>query len=52
MQILQSRSFRKKVRKFPKREKRILDRQIRKIFEDPAIGEEKKGDLNGILFHK
>ncbi len=52
MQIFQSASFKKKVRKFHKPEKRILDREIRKILSDPAIGQEKKGDLRGIFVHK
>jgi len=42
MLIVQSTSFEKKVRKFGKQEKRILDNQIRKILADPAIGKEKK----------
>ena len=52
MFIVQSTSFEKKVRKFAKREKRILDNQIRKILADPAIGQEKKGDLRGVFVHK
>ena len=52
MHILQSRSFKKKVRRFQKQEKQILDNQIRKIVEDPAIGQEKKGDLKGVFVHK
>jgi len=50
--IVQSTSFEKKVRKFGKQEKRILDNQIRKILDDPAIGQEKKGDLRGVFVHK
>ena len=52
MHILQSRAFKKKVRRFQKQEKQILDNQIRKIVEDPAIGQEKKGDLKGVFVHK
>ena len=52
MQILQSGSFRKKVRRFRKQEKRILDNQIRKILKDPAVGQEKKGDFRGVFVHK
>ena len=52
MLIVQSTSFGKKVRKFGKQEKRILDNQIRKILDDPAIGQEKKGDLRGVFVHK
>ena len=35
-----------------KREKEILDQEIRNIAENPSIGEEKKGDLREILIHK
>ncbi len=52
MQVLQSASFKKKVRRFRKQEKRVLDNQIRKILKDPAIGQEKRGDLSGVFVHK
>jgi len=52
MKIYQSRSFEKKVKKMSKPEKDLLDREIRRIAEDPSIGEEKKGDLRGVFVHK
>ena len=52
MRIYQSRSFEKRVKKMSKSEKDTLDREIRKIAEDPGIGEEKKGDLRGVVVHK
>ena len=52
MKILQSRSFKRKVKKFTKREKNKLDEQIRKIMDNPFIGSEKKGDLRGVYVHK
>ena len=52
MKIIQSRSFERKVKKFAQREKRALDKQIRKIADNPSIGSEKKGDLRGIHVHK
>ena len=52
MHILQSSSFKKKVRRFRKQEKQILDNQIHKIVKDPEIGQEKKGDLKGVFVHK
>lgn len=52
MKILQSGTFKKRVRGFGKQEKRILDNQIREILKDPAIGQEKKGDLRGVFVHK
>ena len=52
MKVIQSRSFEKKVRRFRKQEKRILDRHIRKILKSPTIGQEKKGELRGVRVHK
>jgi mRNA interferase RelE/StbE len=52
MKIYQSRSFESKIKKLPKQEKEVLDREIRRIAGDPSIGEEKKGDLRGIFVHK
>jgi len=52
MKIYQSRLFEKKVKKMFKSEKGILDKEIQKIVEDPAIGEEKKGDLRGVFVYK
>ena len=52
MQIIQTRSFERKVKKFTKREKKKLDEEIRKILDNPSIGSEKKGDLRGVFIHK
>ncbi len=52
MKIYQSRLFEKKVKRMSKFEKGILDKEIQKIVEDPAIGEEKKGDLRGVFIYK
>lgn len=52
MQIIQSRSFARKVRKLTKREKKKLDEEIRKILKNPSIGSEKRGDLRGVFVHK
>jgi mRNA interferase RelE/StbE len=52
MKIYQSNLFRKKVKKFLKKEKEILDTEVRIIVQKPGVGEEKKGDLNGIFVHK
>jgi mRNA-degrading endonuclease RelE of RelBE toxin-antitoxin system len=52
MKILQSRSFEKKVKRFSKQEKKLLDKQILKIAESPSVGKEKKGDLRGIYIYK
>jgi len=52
VRILQSRSFQKKVKKLRKKEKIALDAEINIIVENPSIGAEKKGDLQGIFVHK
>ncbi len=52
MKIYQSRSFEKKTKRMHKREKDVLDQEIRNIADNPSIGEEKKGDLKGIFVHK
>lgn len=52
MNVYQSRSFEKKVKKMSKPEKDSLDREIKRLMEDPGIGEEKKGDLRGVFIHK
>ena len=52
MKIFQSRSFQRKVKKFSKARKSQLDKEIKRILKDPAIGTEKKGDLRGIYVHK
>ncbi|MFA5353393.1 MAG: type II toxin-antitoxin system RelE/ParE family toxin [Thermodesulfovibrionales bacterium] len=52
MKIYQSRSFEKKVKKFNEKQKHELDSEVRKIIENPSMGDEKKGDLRGIFVHK
>lgn len=52
MKVYQSSSFAKKVKKFKKKEKEALDKEIRSIIRNPSIGSEKKGDLRGIFVHK
>jgi mRNA interferase RelE/StbE len=52
MRIIQSRTFEKKVRRFRKQEKVVLDRQVRRIANDPSIGQEKRGELRGVFVHK
>ncbi|PIE70214.1 MAG: addiction module toxin RelE [Deltaproteobacteria bacterium] len=52
MKIFQSRSFERKVKKFSKQEKDILDDAVRAIAEKRTIGTEKKGDLRGTFVHK
>jgi mRNA-degrading endonuclease RelE of RelBE toxin-antitoxin system len=52
MKIYQSRIFENKVKKFSKQEKELLDGEVKKIAENPLIGEEKKGDLRGVYVYK
>jgi mRNA interferase RelE/StbE len=52
MKIYQSRTFENKVKKLSKQEKELLDDEIKKIAENPLIGEEKKGDLKAVYIHK
>jgi mRNA interferase RelE/StbE len=52
MKIYQSRSFGRKVNKFNKQEKDILDEEIKKIAENPTIGTEKTGDIRGVFVYK
>lgn len=52
MKILQSRLFARSIRKFHRQEKNTLDNEIRKIIRNPEIGQEKRGELKGVLVHK
>ena len=52
MKIYQSRTFENKVKKCSKQEKEILDDEIKKIAENPLLGEEKKGNLKGVFVYK
>lgn len=52
MKIIQSRSFKRKIKKFGKQDKKNLDEQVRKIAKTPSMGTEKKGDLRGVFVHK
>ena len=52
MKIFQSRSIERKVKKLSKQEKKLLDKQVVKIAENPSVGVEKKGDLRGVYIHK
>jgi len=52
LRVVQSRSFRKRIKKFRKQEIQELDNQVRKIIESPEIGQEKRGVLKGVFVHK
>lgn len=44
--------FGRKVKKFSKKEKEILDHEVQKLLDHPDLGEEKKGDLLGVRVYK
>lgn len=52
MKVFQSSSFAKKVKKFEKNQKLVLDAEINEIIQAPSIGSAKKGDLRGVFVHK
>jgi len=52
MRVLQSRSFAKKTKRFTKKQKTILDKQIKRVLGNLDIGQEKKGNLRGVYVHK
>jgi len=52
MRVVQSRSFAKRVKRFRKQEKQVLDQQVRALMNNPNIGQEKRGELRGIFVHK
>ena len=52
MEILQTQRFKKQVKKLHKKQKKELDFAVRKIANDPLVGEMKKGDLNGVQVYK
>ncbi len=50
--IKQSNSFKKNIKKLPKQYKAILDEEVRKLINNPDLGERKKGDLDFLRVHK
>ena len=44
--------FSRKAKKLKKNEKVRLDEEVRRILENPDIGQDKKGDLQGVRVHK
>ena len=52
LQVFQSPLFTKKVKKFSKKQKNELDKQIKNLLVNPLFGEDKKGDLKGIFVYK
>jgi len=52
MIVRQTSIFKRRVKKMHRSEKDALDKVIKQIMADPAIGEMKVGDLQGIQVHK
>jgi hypothetical protein len=52
MQILQTTSFKKAIKKLYLNQKQALDNAIRQIIENPTCGNDKKGNLVGIKVYK
>jgi hypothetical protein len=52
MKIYQLRSLEKESKEDVEDRKDTLDREVKKIAEDPGLGQEKKGDWKGIFVHK
>ena len=52
MKILQTVSFKKSVKKLQRNQTLELDEAIRKIAQNPSIGELKKGDLTEVRVYK
>ena len=52
LKLRQTPAFGRTVKKFKKKEKESLDKEIKAILENPEIGDLKKGNLAGIRVHK
>jgi len=52
MNVFQSPLFERRVKRLHAQEKSALDGVIRKLAENPALGEAKRGDLQGVFVHK
>lgn len=50
--ILVTPTFARAIKKMHAKDKLIVDKAVKAIAGNPSIGEEKKGDLAGILVHK
>jgi mRNA interferase RelE/StbE len=52
MKIIQSRIFERKVKKLSRSQKAQVDDAVRRILNNPSIGEQKKGDLKMVFVYK
>jgi mRNA interferase RelE/StbE len=51
-EIIQSPIFAKQKKKLKSRQRKNVDAAVREIFNDPAVGKMKLGDLNGVQVYK
>lgn len=52
MQVLQTPTFKKAVKKLHANQKSDLDKAIKSLMKEPLLGEQKKGDLSFLRVHK
>jgi len=50
--ILATPSFARTAKKLHAKDKAILDAEVQAVANDCTLGEEKRGDLNGVLVHR
>lgn len=52
MQLIQSTSFSRSVKKLHSNQKKALDKAVKQIIKNPDIGDPKVGDLEGVRVYK
>ena len=52
MQVLQQNSFKRAYKKLHPKQKQAVNQAVLAVCGNPALGEQKKGDLAGIFVHK
>ncbi len=52
MNIVQTSTFSRTVKKLHKNQKQDLDKAIKELVENPSLGDEKVGDLSGVSVYK
>lgn len=52
IQVLQTSSFKKTVKKLKAKQKADLDKAVREVIAEPEIGQRKKGDLSFLRVYK
>lgn len=51
-QVLQTPTFKKAVKKLKPNQKKTLDNAVKKLINDPSLGDQKKGDLAFLRVYK